>query len=94
MRGDAALIQELLAEGVCTVTRYRPQADKVMLIHAQTAMIENRFVHLPQEAPWLGEYLHELAVFPYTAASTTRSTRRRSCSTGSNRPREDGIPAV
>ena len=33
-------------------------------MHAQTAMIENGFVHLPEAAPWLGEYLHELAVFP------------------------------
>jgi predicted phage terminase large subunit-like protein len=59
------LIQELLAEGLYAVTRYRPQADKVMRMHAQTATIENGFVHLPQTAPWLAEYLHELAVFPF-----------------------------
>jgi predicted phage terminase large subunit-like protein len=59
------LIQELVAEGLYAVTRYRPQADKVMRMHAQTATIENGFVHLPQAAPWLAEYLHELAVFPY-----------------------------
>ncbi len=35
-----------------TLTRYRPQSDKVMRLHAQTAMIENGFVHLPEEAPW------------------------------------------
>ena len=35
-----------------------------MRMHAQTAAIENGFVHLPQAAPWLAEYLHELAVFP------------------------------
>ena len=40
-------------------------------MHAQTAVpgfdlgIENGFVHLPQTAPWLAEYLHELAVFPH-----------------------------
>jgi len=33
-------------------------------MHAQTAMIENGFVHLPNEAAWLAEYLHELTVFP------------------------------
>jgi len=33
-------------------------------MHAQTAMIENDFVHLPKEAAWLVEYLHELPVFP------------------------------
>jgi hypothetical protein len=35
-----------------------------MRMHAQTAMIENGFVHLPKEAPWLAEYLHELTAFP------------------------------
>jgi predicted phage terminase large subunit-like protein len=58
------LIQELVAEGVHAVTRYQPQSDKIMRMHAQTAMIENGFVHLPKEAAWLAEYLHELTVFP------------------------------
>ena len=35
-----------------------------MRMHAQTAMIENGFVSLPGEAPWLVEYLHEMSVFP------------------------------
>jgi phage terminase large subunit-like protein len=34
------LIQELTREGVYAVTRYKPQSDKVMRMHAQTAMIE------------------------------------------------------
>jgi predicted phage terminase large subunit-like protein len=59
------LIQELVAAGLHAVTRYKPQADKVMRMHAQTAAIENGFVHLPQAAPWLAEYLHEMAVFPH-----------------------------
>jgi hypothetical protein len=46
------------------VTRYQPTLDKVMRLHAQTAMIENGFVSLPETAPWLAEYLHELTVFP------------------------------
>jgi predicted phage terminase large subunit-like protein len=58
------LIQELIHEGLHAVTRYQPQADKIMRMHAQTAMIENGFVHLPREAAWLAEYLHELTVFP------------------------------
>jgi phage terminase large subunit-like protein len=33
-------------------------------MHAQTAMIENGFVHLPKDAAWLPEYLHELTAFP------------------------------
>jgi predicted phage terminase large subunit-like protein len=58
------LIQELVHEGLHAVTRYQPQADKIMRMHAQTAMIENGFVHLPKDAAWLPEYLHELTVFP------------------------------
>jgi predicted phage terminase large subunit-like protein len=58
------LIQELIAEGLHAVTRYRPQSDKVMRMHAQTAMIENGFVHLPDRAPWLAPYLAELTAFP------------------------------
>jgi hypothetical protein len=58
------LIQELIAEGLHAATRYQPQSDKVMRMHAQTAMIENGFVHLPKEAGWLAEYLHEMTAFP------------------------------
>ena len=32
------LIQELTREGLHAVTRYKPQVDKVMRMHAQTAM--------------------------------------------------------
>jgi predicted phage terminase large subunit-like protein len=58
------LIQELIEQGLHAVTRYQPQSDKIMRMHAQTAMIENGFVHLPKEAAWLAAYLHELTVFP------------------------------
>jgi predicted phage terminase large subunit-like protein len=58
------LIQELIADGLYAVTRYQPQSDKVMRMHAQTAMIENGFVHLPDAAPWLAPYLHEITTFP------------------------------
>ena len=59
------LIQVLMAEGLYAVTRYQPQSDKVMRMHAQTAMIENEngFVHLPSAAPWLAQYLHEMTTF-------------------------------
>ena len=57
------LIQELIADGCHGVTRYQPTCDKIMRVHAQTAMIEN-FVYIPEAAPWLAEYLHELMVFP------------------------------
>jgi predicted phage terminase large subunit-like protein len=58
------LIQELIADGCHAVTRYKPECDKIMRLHAQTGAIENGFVHLPEAAPWLAEYLHEMTVFP------------------------------
>ena len=58
------LIQELIAEGVHAITRYSPEGDKQMRLYAQTATIENGFVYLPREAPWLAAYLHELTTFP------------------------------
>ena len=58
------LIQELITDGCHGVTRYQPTCDKIMRLHAQTAMIENGFVYIPEAAPWLAEYLHELTVFP------------------------------
>jgi predicted phage terminase large subunit-like protein len=58
------LIQELIADGCHGVTRYQPECEKIIRLHAQTAMIENGFVYIPQTAPWLAEYLHEMTVFP------------------------------
>ncbi len=58
------LIQELIADGFHRVKRYKPECDKIMRLHAQTATIENGFVHLPEAAPWLAEYIHEMTVFP------------------------------
>jgi predicted phage terminase large subunit-like protein len=58
------LIQDLIADGCYGVTRYSPTGDKIMRMNSQTAVIENGFVHIPETAPWLAEYLHELTVFP------------------------------
>jgi predicted phage terminase large subunit-like protein len=58
------LIQELVDEGCHAVTRYEPTCDKIMRLHAQTALIENGFVYIPETAPWLAEYVHEMTVFP------------------------------
>ena len=58
------LIQELIVEGCGTVTKYKPECEKIMRLHAQTGLIENGFVYLPETAPWLAEYLHEMMVFP------------------------------
>lgn len=58
------LIQELLREGLSGIARYEPKGDKVMRMHAQTAAIEGGLVHIPVQAHWLEDYLHELATFP------------------------------
>jgi hypothetical protein len=58
------LIQELIADGCHGVTRYQPECDKIMRLYAQTASIENGSVYLPETAPWLAEYLHEMTTFP------------------------------
>src|SRR5438046_1751780 len=58
------LIQELIADGCHGVTRYQPTTDKIMRLNSQTGVIENGFVRIPENAPWLAEYLHELTVFP------------------------------
>ena len=59
------LIQELVRDGVCGVTRYDPGGmDKVMRLHTVTSTIENGFVYLPTEADWLAAYVHELTTFP------------------------------
>ena len=58
------LIQELVHEGVHGVQRYEPTMDKVMRLHSVTNMIENGFVHLPEKAEWLPEFVHEMTSFP------------------------------
>jgi predicted phage terminase large subunit-like protein len=58
------LIQELISEGVHGVQRYEPAGDKVMRLHVVSSTIENGFVHLPEKADWLPEFIHELTTFP------------------------------
>jgi predicted phage terminase large subunit-like protein len=58
------LIQELVNDGVHAIKKYEPTLDKIMRMHSVTSTIENGFVHLPDKAAWLGEYLHELTTFP------------------------------
>ena len=58
------LIQDLVNERLSHVARFAPEGDKIMRLPAQTAVIENGFVLLPGDAPWLADYLAELTVFP------------------------------
>ena len=62
------LIQDLRADGLYVITAYQPPAgtDKIMRLHAQTALFENGRVLLPTRAPWLSDYVNELTSFPGT----------------------------
>jgi predicted phage terminase large subunit-like protein len=62
------LIQDLNSDFVYGVNAYKPPpgTDKIMRLHAQTAMFENGFVLLPRHAPWLADYVKELTSFPGT----------------------------
>jgi predicted phage terminase large subunit-like protein len=60
----AQLIQNLIADGLSHVARFSPDGDKIMRLHAQSAVIENGFVFVPEEATWLADYLAELTTFP------------------------------
>jgi predicted phage terminase large subunit-like protein len=58
------LIQELVNNGLRIVKAVKPEGNKVMRFNAITATIDNGFVHLPKDAPWLPEYVSEITTFP------------------------------
>lgn len=58
------LVQELRREGFARIIPVKPLGDKTMRMAAQTPMIEAGRVFIPREAPWLADYLHELALLP------------------------------
>ncbi len=58
------LIQDLRADGVHAATRYEPKVEKIMRMNSVTATIENGLVHIPTQAHWLPEFLHEMSSFP------------------------------
>jgi predicted phage terminase large subunit-like protein len=59
-----SVVQDLQNDGFSKVEPYKPEGDKQMRMARQCIKMENGFVHIPCEAHWLTEYLHELAVFP------------------------------
>ena len=65
---ETALIQQLQAECVFEVTAYKPQSsgDKITRFSAQSVRFGSGSVWLPKEAPWLDEYVNEIADFPGT----------------------------
>lgn len=58
------LIQELKGEGVSGVTGVVPEGDNYCRMNTLTAQMENGFVRLPKQAPWLEACIHELTSFP------------------------------
>jgi predicted phage terminase large subunit-like protein len=63
-----ALLQDLRGDGLYCLKAYCPPPgnDKEMRLFAQASVFENGRVWLPQNAPWLAEYLRELTCFPGT----------------------------
>jgi phage terminase large subunit-like protein len=49
---DTQLIQDLIEDRLTKVVRIAPEGDKIAWLHAQTATVENGFVHIPASAHW------------------------------------------
>lgn len=60
------LVQELREEGLHAVKAVKPKGDKIARLVAQTPVIENGHVYLPEGASWLQDYVKELSSFPAT----------------------------
>jgi predicted phage terminase large subunit-like protein len=58
------LVQELRYQGVHAIKAYMPKMDKLMRFYSVCPTVEGGFVHLPEKAPWLSVYLHEITSFP------------------------------
>jgi predicted phage terminase large subunit-like protein len=78
------LIQELIADGCHGVKRYQPTTDKIMRVHAQTAVIENGFATSPRRRRgWPNTSTNSPS--SQTGNMTTKPTQPRSSSTGLKR---------
>src|SRR5580704_1228982 len=53
-----------MPQGMTRPIGIKPEGSKVDRMAAQSAKIEAGHVHLPNSAPWLGEFLTELLSFP------------------------------
>lgn len=58
------LLQDLQNDGLHGVTAYTTPMDKLMRVYSSVSTIKNGFVHVPAQAEWVTEYLHEIASFP------------------------------
>ena len=59
-----SLIQELKKDTALPVLPIKVDADKVTRANAVTPMIEAGRVFMPESAPWLADFVDELAGFP------------------------------
>jgi predicted phage terminase large subunit-like protein len=59
-----ALLQDIRRTGPIRPVLVTPRYDKEARFLAQSARFESGQVHVPAEAPWLAEWLHELLAFP------------------------------
>ena len=59
-----SLIQELKYETALPIRPVAVDRDKVARTQAVTPLIEARKVFLPESAPWLADFIDELAAFP------------------------------
>jgi len=59
-----SLIQHLRDETVWAIIPVEPRGDKVMRMETETPAIEAGRVYLPDEAPWLPDFMDEIVNFP------------------------------
>jgi predicted phage terminase large subunit-like protein len=59
-----SLIQELKYETALPIRPVKVDGDKMVRAQAVTPMIEAGKVFLPESAPWIADFLDELAAFP------------------------------
>ena len=58
------LLQDLARDGFTKATAIDPDRDKEMRMASQTAIIENGFVVVAEDASWTREYFYEMESFP------------------------------
>lgn len=58
------LIQELISEGIHSIQGYYSGMNKTMRMSSACSTIENGFVHLPEKAEWLPDFIREMVTFP------------------------------
>jgi hypothetical protein len=63
----------------------------MMRLHAQTAVIENGFVHLPDEAHWLAGAVSELTTFPASRHDDQVDSTAQVLASARRRPPTPGI---